>query len=727
MTGRAARALGLGLGVALVAMLFWGGGICRGRNTGTIIGVITDASTGKPVEGAMVIATGVNLRGEENAFTGRDGSYAIRLLPAGPYKLTVQIAGYKPTDRADIRLSAEETLRVDISVVTEAERSPPPPPPPPHPLGPPKPKGASGPPSQPYYWNYWAEKSGADAMPTFEALDSIPAGGTFRVFLELAPLRCSGAAATGGGPAAEFGPIVERARKTKTKLLFNLLVLPDSGAYDTQPGVTTLEIEPASIERAEQNRAAGFRVKTVSDCYDQRIGVTAPPIELTTKGGTAGKDALVAISVWDSAWSRPIGEFILPLKIGQPIARDIKVAEVLGGLDFLRSHGASGPAPAAAVHFLALSMKHPVRAIMRLQKREQPIIWSLKRGTKQYGPEGLKKKIAQVARELGMLAVADTKSVVAKGDALRKVLFPDEAAAGALEELVSGLAAASAKEPRPSLYVRLLGVGPDAPILVPASFVYLTNSKKFLGEVARLESPLEEHTAGETCTSSWALLRPPPSTKDNAMKLMLQGALDPTLPTSPSPSRESSSARSCVGEEGDGCRTSFLTRWRFGFSASEVPDFAKWLREETEPAAPWVMVLMGHQDGGTFYVDGKAEKPERLSLDDFQRTFAPASVAILAGCETAGVPSAELIRAVNALHVSSIVATSTKARGGTLGTFLRAFAAAVEAAGPQGRTVGDAFDAGLREVSGWESLQFTLLGDPGVRICYPGGARGSKP
>jgi len=95
-------------------------GQAHAQTTGTIIGVITDASTGKPVEGAVVIATSPNLQGEQTAVTGKDGSYAIRLLPSGQYKLMVQIAGFKPSDRSDIRLSADKTLRANMSVVPEA-------------------------------------------------------------------------------------------------------------------------------------------------------------------------------------------------------------------------------------------------------------------------------------------------------------------------------------------------------------------------------------------------------------------------------------------------------------------------------------------------------------------------------------------------------------------------------------------------------------------------------
>ncbi|HEU4385284.1 MAG TPA: carboxypeptidase-like regulatory domain-containing protein, partial [Anaeromyxobacteraceae bacterium] len=95
-------------------------GIASAQTTGTIIGVVTDASTGKPVAGALVVATGPNLQGEQTAITDETGNYRIGQLPAGDYKLAVQLQGYKPAERTDIRLSADKTLRVPITATPEA-------------------------------------------------------------------------------------------------------------------------------------------------------------------------------------------------------------------------------------------------------------------------------------------------------------------------------------------------------------------------------------------------------------------------------------------------------------------------------------------------------------------------------------------------------------------------------------------------------------------------------
>ncbi|MFO0580693.1 MAG: TonB-dependent receptor [Anaeromyxobacter sp.] len=95
-------------------------GTASAQTTGTLIGVVTDAATGKPVAGAVVIATSPALQGEQTAVTDGNGNYRITLLPPGEYKLSVQLEGFKPSERADIRLSMDKVLRANLAVVPEA-------------------------------------------------------------------------------------------------------------------------------------------------------------------------------------------------------------------------------------------------------------------------------------------------------------------------------------------------------------------------------------------------------------------------------------------------------------------------------------------------------------------------------------------------------------------------------------------------------------------------------
>ena len=86
------------LRLAPLALLF--ASVASAQTTGTVLGVVTDASTGKPVAGAVIIATSPALQGEQAAVTDNNGAFRLPQLPPGEYKLAVQLDGYKPAGRA---------------------------------------------------------------------------------------------------------------------------------------------------------------------------------------------------------------------------------------------------------------------------------------------------------------------------------------------------------------------------------------------------------------------------------------------------------------------------------------------------------------------------------------------------------------------------------------------------------------------------------------------------
>jgi hypothetical protein len=96
--------------------------VASAQTTGTIIGVVTDASTGKPVPGAVVVASSPSMQGEQTAVTDAAGNYRITLLPPGMYRLSVQLEGFKPAERSDISISPDKTIRAPLAIVPEAVR-----------------------------------------------------------------------------------------------------------------------------------------------------------------------------------------------------------------------------------------------------------------------------------------------------------------------------------------------------------------------------------------------------------------------------------------------------------------------------------------------------------------------------------------------------------------------------------------------------------------------------
>jgi len=73
--------------------------VASAQTTGTIIGVVTDASTGKGRRRRARRRTSPNLQGEQTAVTDNAGNFRLVLLPPGDYKLAVQLEGFKPFER----------------------------------------------------------------------------------------------------------------------------------------------------------------------------------------------------------------------------------------------------------------------------------------------------------------------------------------------------------------------------------------------------------------------------------------------------------------------------------------------------------------------------------------------------------------------------------------------------------------------------------------------------
>jgi outer membrane receptor protein involved in Fe transport len=106
------------LRLATLALLFTG--VASAQSTGSITGVVTDGATGKPVTGALVVATSPTVPGQQTAVTDAKGAFTVSNLPAGQYKLQASLDGYKPETRSDLALGENVTLRANLAIVPEA-------------------------------------------------------------------------------------------------------------------------------------------------------------------------------------------------------------------------------------------------------------------------------------------------------------------------------------------------------------------------------------------------------------------------------------------------------------------------------------------------------------------------------------------------------------------------------------------------------------------------------
>ena len=104
--------------------------VALAQTTGTIVGSVTDAATGRPVAGAAVVAIGPGLPRQQTAVTDRAGAFRFGLLPSGPYRLLVQAftgrtpdgepVEYGQAERTDIVVRVDTTLRANLALVPSA-------------------------------------------------------------------------------------------------------------------------------------------------------------------------------------------------------------------------------------------------------------------------------------------------------------------------------------------------------------------------------------------------------------------------------------------------------------------------------------------------------------------------------------------------------------------------------------------------------------------------------
>jgi Carboxypeptidase regulatory-like domain/TonB dependent receptor len=106
----------------LVSLFLLQTGVASAQTTGTILGVVTDAQTGTPIAGALVVATSPFLQGPQTGLTDRNGAFRITLLPPGEYRIAAQLDGYLPAERSDLTLRLDMTLRANLVLVPEVVR-----------------------------------------------------------------------------------------------------------------------------------------------------------------------------------------------------------------------------------------------------------------------------------------------------------------------------------------------------------------------------------------------------------------------------------------------------------------------------------------------------------------------------------------------------------------------------------------------------------------------------
>ena len=85
------------------------------QTSATLLGTVTDAS-GAAVAGVTVRATNLATNFNRQGVTDQVGSYSIRPLPAGSYRITASQSGFQAQQIDNVVLQVEQSARVDISL-----------------------------------------------------------------------------------------------------------------------------------------------------------------------------------------------------------------------------------------------------------------------------------------------------------------------------------------------------------------------------------------------------------------------------------------------------------------------------------------------------------------------------------------------------------------------------------------------------------------------------------
>ncbi|GMV77777.1 MAG: hypothetical protein AMXMBFR79_09120 [Chitinophagaceae bacterium] len=92
----------------------------------TISGVVTDATTKKPLADVSITATHTTTKTVHQISTNENGSFKIPVLPTGTYKFKFEKENYKAVEKNNVKVKTETATKLNVEIfnnedVTEEE------------------------------------------------------------------------------------------------------------------------------------------------------------------------------------------------------------------------------------------------------------------------------------------------------------------------------------------------------------------------------------------------------------------------------------------------------------------------------------------------------------------------------------------------------------------------------------------------------------------------------
>jgi hypothetical protein len=110
------KSISLVLGCVLALVASSGAVRAQQQGLGTLTGRVADATTDKPIAGAMVTAVSPQLQGTQVVHTDSTGTYRVPQLPPGIYTVRFEKEKYQVESLGDIAINADQTVRINTTL-----------------------------------------------------------------------------------------------------------------------------------------------------------------------------------------------------------------------------------------------------------------------------------------------------------------------------------------------------------------------------------------------------------------------------------------------------------------------------------------------------------------------------------------------------------------------------------------------------------------------------------
>ncbi|HET9865676.1 MAG TPA: carboxypeptidase-like regulatory domain-containing protein, partial [Nitrospira sp.] len=583
--------------------------------------------------------------GHLSAVTDAEGRVNVPNVPPGQYTVTASLQGFAvatvnitasigQSSTVTIRMGGEPTLSIDYQTFTEPN------------------------------WNVWAEDRSEAAA--YQPVQMQP-NTDYSLVVNLAAIAFdvfSGETVFSHEADKALSDWIDAHPEVDSKTV-QLVLLPDRRFFGPQPVTERVKEFRIDLKKLRKAKKEGFRLTKppMTILHDSdgvapfSFGTQTFRIHTRNDTGMAG----MGVSIWLNG--KPIDELSVGLCIsatGEHCGpQQAVVTNSLKGVDL----GSSEAKPDAAMHLL--DRPSDIAGVFYCNTcgwgKDAFKTWAIEMDADEFA-----KKTVQILDGIAPRPAKDSGVTVEDmyehgGEDLINLIFtsPDPDAQVVQKELGvltgKGMTNASAGKRPPSLFVRVIPSRSDL-VLIPVNLLRVAVPKggeEFLGYYVNVRSPLDRqnYSAYKTCVSDWTLFVPP-AKNDQGLRAVSMGRarFDPWI------KRFRDACGTCVYDSEN--------------------DFDGWLKDKDndKKTASGLIILSHHDSNSLYFYQGGSPSIHSTAV---ARAFKGPSVVIIAACGSGKPGAADFVKAFNANHAATVIASSNDVDAAMGGEFLSALMAAL--------------------------------------------------